>query len=212
MAANEELLKFVREALGRKASKTEIERALAEAGWGREDARRALDAFADVDFPVPVPKPRAYISAREAFLYLVIFATLGIVAVNFGALVFLLIDRFVPDAAFDPQTRYGDGQLRRAISALLVATPIYLALSVKMARELRLDPTRASSKIRKWLTYLTLFIAASVLIADAITVLYNLLGGELTMRFALKALTVAATAGAIFGYYLWDLREGKRSP
>jgi hypothetical protein len=53
---------------------------------------------------------------------------------------------------------------------------------------------------------LTLFVAASVLIADFTTLVYNLLGGELTVRFLLKVLTVGVIAGATFGYYLWDLR------
>jgi hypothetical protein len=34
-----------------------------------------------------------------------------------------------------------------------------------------------------------------------------LLGGELTIRFFLKVLTIAVIAGTIFGYYLWDLRR-----
>ncbi len=72
------------------------------------------------------------------------------------------------------------------------------------------DPERRGSKVRKWLTYLTLFVAATILTGDLITLLYNLLGGELTSRFLLKAATVAAIAGGVFGYYLWDLRGEER--
>ena len=51
-----------------------------------------------------------------------------------------------------------------------------------------------------------MFIAATVLIGDVTTLVYNLLGGELTVRFALKVLTVALIAGTAFTYYLRDLR------
>ena len=51
-----------------------------------------------------------------------------------------------------------------------------------------------------------LFIAATALIGDVTTLVYNLLGGELTMRFVLKVVTVALIAGTAFTYYLRDLR------
>jgi hypothetical protein len=46
-----------------------------------------------------------------------------------------------------------------------------------------------------------LFVAASFLLGDVVTVVFNLLGGELTVRFILKVLTVAAIAGPVFLYY-----------
>jgi uncharacterized membrane protein (DUF106 family) len=59
--------------------------------------------------------------------------------------------------------------------------------------------------VRRWLTYLTLFVSAGVLIADLVTMVYNVLGGELTTRFVLKVLVVGAIAGGVFWYYLTDL-------
>ena len=38
----------------------------------------------------------------------------------------------------------------------------------------------------------------------------NLLGGDLTIRFVLKVLVVAAIAGSGFAYYLLDLRKEER--
>ena len=93
-AATRELEVFVRDALAGGASKEEIAAALAAAAWPAEQVRSALDAWADVPFQVPVPKPQPYLSAREAFLYLVLFASLYVAAWHLGSLIFDIINGF----------------------------------------------------------------------------------------------------------------------
>jgi hypothetical protein len=63
--------------------------------------------------------------------------------------------------------------------------------------------------VRKWLLYLTLFVAALIIIIDTVMLVQGLLNGELTVRFLMKLLTVFVTAGAIFGYYFYDLKKYK---
>jgi hypothetical protein len=209
-AADEELAGFVREALARGVPRDMIAQALGEAGWRPEQVRRALANWAEVTFPVPVPRPRPYLSARDAFLYLVLFTALYITAFNLGSLAFRFIERAFPD----PAMRAGDTGFRHAVrwavANLIVAFPLFVALSVSMQRAIDRDPTKRASRIRKWLTYLTLFIGAGVLIGDVIALVNGLLSGELTTRFVLKVLVVAAIAGTAFGYYLWDLRQDER--
>jgi hypothetical protein len=64
--------------------------------------------------------------------------------------------------------------------------------------------------VRKWLTYITLYIATGIIIGDLITLLTYVLNGDLTLRFVLKVLAVLLIAGSIFGYYLWDLRTEEK--
>ena len=74
MAARlDELTRFVREALQRGIPRPEIERALHEAGWQPEQVEKALAGYAEIPFPVPVPRPVPHVSAGEAFRYLVLF-------------------------------------------------------------------------------------------------------------------------------------------
>ena len=68
-------------------------------------------------------------------------------------------------------------------------------------------PIKRLSPVRRWLTYLTLFVAAAVLIGDMTTLVFNVLGGELTTRFLLKVVVVALIAGSAFAWYLHDLRR-----
>ena len=97
-----------------------------------------------------------------------------------------------------------------ATAAILISFPVFAYVSHYVARDVALHPIKRLSPVRRWLTYLTLFVAATILIGDMTTLLYNLLGGELTTRFVLKVLAVAAIAGSVFGYYLWDLRREER--
>lgn len=200
---------FVREALLRGIPKADITAALRKANWKDDEVRAALDLYADVAFPIPVPKRKPYGAAREAFMYLVLFLCLYISAFSFGSLLFHFINRWIPDAI----RYYESGDLsavRMSVASLIVAFPVYLWLSSLLASAIKKDADRKGSKVRKWLTYITLFIAAGVIIGDLITLLFNLLGGELTARFLLKVLTVLLIAGLIFGYYLWDLRQEEK--
>ena len=97
-----------------------------------------------------------------------------------------------------------------AVSSIVVAFPIFLFLSIHEHREIARNPAKRLSSIRRWLTYLTLFVAAGFLIGDLITLVYNALGGEMTTRFGLKVIVVGAIAGTIFGYYLRELRREER--
>ena len=209
MAAGDELVDFVREALGRGVPRAQIEEALRKGGWNAAQVRGALTAFVDVDFPVPVPRARPYLSAREAFIYLVLFGPLYTSAYYLGRLIFDIINLTFPDAAQEGTSyaTYIRESMRWSISSLIVAFPVFLYLSWSTDREVARDPVKRASKVRRWLTYLTLFASACALIGDVTTLVYNALGGELTIRFVLKVVTVGFIAGTAFVYYLRDLRQ-----
>lgn len=210
-SGTQELELFVRDALAKGASRESVTTTLAGAGWPEAQVRSALNAYADVDFVVPVPKPRASLSAREAFLYLVLFASLYVAAWHLGDLLFDLINRAMPDAADDRWrvNRLAE-DIRWSTASVIIAFPVFLFVARYLAREVAANPLKRLSPVRRWLTYLTLFLASAVLIGDMITLVNNLLGGELTVRFLLKVLVAAVIAGAIFWYYLNDLRREER--
>jgi hypothetical protein len=210
MAVDDELITFVKDALGRGIARAEVDQVLRRAGWSAEQVAGAMAAFADVDFAVPVPRPRPYVSAREAFMYVVMFTTLYTSAWSLGSMVFEFIDRAFPDPAIHRAVESSLAAIRWNVASLVVAFPVFLYVGSLVARSIRRDPTKRASKIRRNLTYVTLFVASCMLLGDVTTLVYNLLGGELTVRFVLKALTIGLIAGAAFVYYLTGLRYDEK--
>lgn len=204
--ADSALTEFVAQALAAGSSRADIERALQEAGWSREQIRGALHAYAEVEFPLPVPRPRAQLSARDAFRYLTMFAMLYFSAYHVGSLLFDFINLGFPDPLV---SRYDDvigSSIRMSTAALLVAFPVYLFVARRIARDVAQDATERNSAVRRWMTYMTLAIAACIIVGDLISILFSLLSGALTAHSLLKASVVLAIAGGLFAYFLWSLR------
>jgi hypothetical protein len=207
--ADTRLRDFIEAALRAGKSRDEIAATLAAAGWSSEQTAHGLKGFADLPFVVPVPRPRAQLSAREAFFYLLLFATLYITAIQLNSMLFSFIELAFPAPGNDFEATRAGRSIRWATASLIVAFPVFLALSVKLRREIRIEPARRLSPVRRWLIYLTMLVAAGFIIGDAITLVYNLLNGDLTVRFVLKVLVVAAITGTIFGYFLQTTRRDK---
>ncbi|MGI9211112.1 MAG: DUF5671 domain-containing protein [Methylococcaceae bacterium] len=208
MPIDKRLEVFVEKCLERNIPRPEIEAALREAGWPVEQIKGILSAYADRSFPIPVPRPRAPSSARDAYLYLLLFSTLYIAAWNLGNLIFEWLEYSLNDTSANTHTAWDES--RSAIASLVITTPIYAYVSHVLRQALQKEPERRTSSVRKWLTYLTLFITASILIGDMISFLYTLLGGSLTTLYLLKFATVGIINTSVFGYYLKDMQRDER--
>lgn len=180
---------------------------LLTAGWKEKDIAQAVTS-SELDIPVPLP-PEAG-GARDAFLYLLTFASFYTTVVSVVILFFTYVNHLFPDLAVDPVYLGGDEDspgIRWSMAAVIVAYPLFLWLSRFLLSEIARAPEKAASGVRRWLTYLTLFLAAIALMGDLITLVYNLLEGELSARFLLKVLIVLVIAGLTFTYYFLSLRS-----
>lgn len=204
------LVAFVKSALTAGATRADTEKALLDAGWSAEQVKDALSAYSSVNFVVPVPVPKAHLSARDTFFYLVMFAMLYLSAYNLGNLLFQFVNLAFPDPVFVEYQQYVSASIRFATASLIVAFPLFLYMATLIGRRIRLEPAQRLSAIRKWLTYLTLALAACIIVGDLIFLLNSLLSGELTSRVFLKVLIVGAIAGGIFAYYLAEMRSDDR--
>jgi len=205
-----DLIDFVRRALEAKIARPEISRALELAGWPEADIRAALGAFADVPFALAVPRPRPSLSARDVFTYLVLFGALYASVWYVLTLLFTVIDRLIPDAVnAAAYPGYQSDTIRWGIAGLVVSFPLFLWMFTIANRRLVSDPTTRNSWPRKWLTYLTLALSTCALAGDLASIVYNALGGELTLRLMFKTLSVAVVAGGAFLYFFNDVRRGE---
>lgn len=196
---------FVHEALSRGVPSNDITNELVKGGWTLKEISSALDEFVVSDLPIPVPRKHVSGSPKETFLYLMLFAALYASAFALGSVIFDLINLWLPlpgESALPSII-----SLRFGIATVLVAFPIFLFMSRVISRAILQNPGQRISPVRRWLTYMTLFIAAISIVADLITLIIRFLEGDFTGRFGLKIAAVAVLAGGVFVFYLWDLRR-----
>ncbi|MBI2121032.1 MAG: hypothetical protein HYT94_05410 [Parcubacteria group bacterium] len=155
----------------------------------------------------PAIKPESQKSSpKDVFMHLLMIATLYVSTFSFISLWFDYINFLFPD----PLNYYYQGILDGILwstAMLIVVFPVYLLVSLLIAKDAAMEPEKHEIRVRKWLVYLTLFLAAIAIIVDVVTLVYNFLSGELSAKFFLKILVVLVVAGAVFGYYLWDVKR-----
>lgn len=153
-------------------------------------------------------------SPKDIFLHLLAIITLYVAAGSLITLLFQYVNIFFPDPLFDPiSNRYilqsAYSTIRWTISTLIIVFPVYILTSWFLNKGYIANPSKRNLRIRKWLIYFTLFIAAIIIIGDLVTLIYNLLGGELSIRFFFKILAVLLISGSVFSFYFWDVRKHK---
>ena len=143
---------------------------------------------------------------KDFFVFIGAMVALYVSAVSLLNLLFEIINASFPDALNFSYDNFSSG-MRWSIASLLIVFPLYIFLSWFINKDLATNPLKKNLGIRKWLTYLTLFVAGVAIITDLIMLINTFLGGEITVRFAFKVLAVLIVAGVAFAYYLYDLRR-----
>lgn len=181
---------------------------LKQNGWSERRIYAAFSLYYSEALATPVPARSGPVEyARDAFLYLLAFISLACWTTAVGHLFYVLIDHWFPDAA-NP-SYYGfsvRGEVSLELATIIIAFPLFIAVSRMLARALRERPDLLDSGVRKWLTYIALVVAAIIILGDGIWFLEEFLRGELTVRFALKSLVLLVLAGGVFAYYLSSMR------
>lgn len=202
---------FIERARASGASDQSIVGILAARGWPEKEVYEVLASHYERLTGVEVPRRGggAGTAAKDAFFYLLVFSTLATWTIALGSLAFTLIDQWLPDTLFTGGYRqvYTMYNIAGAMAAIIVAFPLYLLIQRTLNHDVRRNPDKFNSPVRRWLTYLALVCAAGVFIGDLITILTYLLRGEITSRFIAKAFVVLIISGGVFFYYFVGLRK-----
>lgn len=146
--------------------------------------------------------------ALDVFVYLGIGISLVVSITNLLQVIFAAVNRKFVDVL--NYTSYVDGSqsdVRFAIASLIVFFPIYIGLSWYVARDIQKFLYKQDITVRKIMIYLTLFVTVLTLIGTLVSVIYTYLGGEISVRFGLKAASVFVVAFTVFAYYFYSLRR-----
>jgi hypothetical protein len=205
---------FIEKALAAGIPQQSLVGLLTARGWPEKEVYEALADHYQRLTGIDVPRRTGSgASAKEAFFYLLTFATLATWTIGLGCLAFALIDRWLADPLFFAYRQSGDTYtITSSLAAVIVAFPLYLLISRAVLRESAVHPEKLDSPVRKWLTYMALVIAAAVFMGDLIAALTYLLQGELTSRFLAKSFVVLALSGGVFTYYFGGLRKADAAP
>ncbi len=151
-------------------------------------------------------------SPKDFFMHLLGMVALYASAISFLMIVFSIINFYIPDPLdqsnyyHNPNTSLRE-QVRGSLSALIVFFPVFLLITRFLNKAYEAMPEKRNLSVRKWLIYFTLFVAALVMIGYLVSAIYTFLGGELTLRFGLKVLSIFFVAGSIFWYYFSDVKK-----
>lgn len=200
---SEKLHAFIRHARQKGLDHGTIRRLLLAAGWKERDVAAAI---AGEGLEMAVPTPAGSSAARDTCLYLLSFTTLYITVWSVIFLLFVFLDYLYPDATDTADIRGVVAGVRYAIAAVLVSFPVFAFLTVFQERAVLKDPESQNLPVRRWLTYLTLFLAAAATLGNVITLLFCFLNGDLTTRFVLKAVVLLVITEIVLTYYAPSFR------
>jgi len=204
-ASLQNLVSFIESARAKGAQDSSIANVLKEKGWNEKQVAEAFGAVYEKLTGQKVPVrggADSSGSAKDAFLYLLSFGTLGAWTIALGSMIFTFIEQAFPDLVAGGYNYAGSYSISTQMATIIVTFPIYFLTVRYILKDLETHPEKFESGVRKWLTYLAILIAAGVAIGDLVTFLAYLLQGELTTRFILKVITVLFISGGVLGYYL----------
>ncbi len=214
----EALTAYAAERLRAGAAREQIESELALLGWSPEQARQALrEALIGLGAPA-APAATAALqpsTALDVGMSLFGFALLAIVIWAMIHLGFNLADQAFPDPLRKLEARALARSIHSAMAALLVALPGYALTMRWWFARYGAAAKRREPAVTRWFTYGVLLCALLTMIGDLIAVVYAMLQGEATMRFALKAawlLWLATLVIALYGLERRQLQYGRTPP
>lgn len=160
--------------------------------------------------PVDASVPEIPGKGVDALLYLGQFITLtsvvgGLITIIFEAVNHRYKDQLNLGYAYN-ELMAGES-VRLAVAMIIVALPLYFILAHFTAKRIVEVKERAELVMRKVFLYAIIFVTTVTIAGSLVTLIYQLLSGELFVRFGPKAIALGLIAGFVLITHLYQLRR-----
>lgn len=195
-----------------------IKQHLISAGWNEELVHFALTNNDDLIVPVPsasdtVTHVETAGTMWDTFQNILLFISLYVFATSFVLILHQFINHYFPPIN---ALRYSMGPLnvnyvlRGQVAALLVSYPLFAYFFLANIKRTKKKPEIRLQKSRKQFIYITLIVTFVIVLINIISIVYNFLGGNITLNFFLQFITTVTVSSIIFGYYLLQVKEDRK--
>jgi len=210
-----ELIEYISFSVQKGIFQDEIKKQLRTVGWSEEEINQSCaEALIKIGVPIPDKNLEKSFTKKSSTVEIIInlfsFILLGIFATSLGVLSYGIINYFLPDKlaiSYDYNSFVSFASIHYAIAALIISFPLYYFTIKLWFKSFHVNEDKEESKLTRWITYLVLLITAVIIVGDLIAVIFNVLQGEITIRFFLKALVILLIVGGIFGFYFLERKK-----
>jgi hypothetical protein len=147
------------------------------------------------------------------FLCLGLLISLITSVVSFLNLVFSTLDKKYPDV-LNSTYQYGYStydfeSIRISLATLVIFFPVFIVVSYFWRKFSKGEMGHIDEIIKKWTTYIILFLSSIVIVVDLVTLVRYFISGEITNRFIYKIVSTLFVAIIIGFYYILIIRGKK---
>lgn len=232
--SNPDIKAYILKSREKEMSESDIRANLDAVGWDKSEIEQTFKALEKpivpkyqpgTDSQSDVPRPAVGPDIDpirgnmwDSFEHVLLFLSLFGVAAFTGS----LLHQFIDGPGEDMYYRAGgmniiawfvsnyNTLLRIYVAILIVCTPLFAFLFLDITRRTLKHPDIRKLRTRKILIYFTLVITFIMGISKLIALVYNVLGGSINGVYFLHFLVTFGIAGAIFVYYLYQIREDRK--
>lgn len=153
------------------------------------------------------------LSAGYAFLSLGVLISLIVSVTSFFNLAFEILNKKFPDVLNATyQYGYASSQFEAArtfLAMLIIMFPTFLILAYFWKKKEKKGLGQHDEVIRKWLSYIIIFLSVLIVVVDLIVLVRYFVSGEITIRFILKVVIAIVGAKMILGYFIPEVWNTK---
>ncbi|MEN9852137.1 MAG: hypothetical protein RI996_80 [Candidatus Parcubacteria bacterium] len=151
-------------------------------------------------------KPQAVDITYYILMFVSLVASLGaIIGILFAAINHRFKDVLELGNYYN-ELSVGD-DVRISVAVLFVLFPLYIVLSLLQVKRIKLDIERVKLNIRMVYTYAIVLVTSLTIVGNFIYIIYNLLSGEVLVRFVPKSLILLVLALFVLGYHIYLLKR-----